>query len=171
MKLFLVKLFVFLLLLLAEHAVLSILVPDLGAPLVIISAAIAWTLLRGFPESLWFLIPLILASDIFIDGRLDYTSAFLVLVAYGVSFISKRFVVEHRALAVLFHGMLVAGAAYLAFLLETAVRMGAPAWLPPHPIALPLLSILVFALTLRLLERFDRFLVQTYQDQTLRFRA
>lgn len=65
-------------------------------PAVLIGGAIVWTVLLGFPRSLYQLFFLILVSESILFGKIEFFSVYFVLVAYTTSFIMKRTLVGDR---------------------------------------------------------------------------
>jgi hypothetical protein len=77
-----------------------------AVPVFVFSFAVALALSRGFLGSLPAVIALGLFADIATLGRIGILSGFAVGTAYTAGFFSRRFVVEHAALAVVFSGIL-----------------------------------------------------------------
>ncbi len=80
-------------------------------PTFVFSFAIAFALSRGFLDALPAIVALGLFADIATLGRIGVLSGFAVGLAYTASFFSRRFVVEHSALASVFSGSLAGLAA------------------------------------------------------------
>ncbi len=88
------------------------------APVVLITAAIVWTTLLGFPAVLWPLLTTLIISDSLLFGGVQLPSIYLVLVAYAVSFFMKRTLVgEANGLSFLLLALSagVAAPGYLVF--------------------------------------------------------
>ncbi|MEI9966743.1 MAG: hypothetical protein WDN67_03865 [Candidatus Moraniibacteriota bacterium] len=156
-----------------EHAFLGILLPGWGPLLLVLSVLIAWTLLRGFPEALWIGLPFLILSDVLIDGQVSFVSPLTVIVAYAVSFFSRRFFLEHRMAAVVFYslGTAVAGYAFNifdAFLRGT--RGPAAFWPPADPLLYVVTASLIFSLTFFFLEYWERIIERLYQESTMNIR-
>jgi hypothetical protein len=173
MKIFLIKLGVLFALLGIGHGFLGILAPGSGPLILVASAVVSWTLLRGFPLALGAALPLVLLSDVLLDGRIGPASPLFVCTAYGVSFFSRRFFLEHRVAALTFYGLTAAFSAYLALVLgrfEEGGRGLSLFALPASLLSCIVLAALVFALVYTAISAIERVLERLYQEQTLNIR-
>lgn len=115
MKVFFVRAFALSLIGLSAGSFLSMAFPGhIVFPILIFSFSIALALSRGFLESLPAVVLLGILADIATLGRIGLLSGFAVGLAYTASFFSRRFVVEHSALAGVFSGLL-SGFAVIVF--------------------------------------------------------
>jgi hypothetical protein len=77
--------------------------PWFHVPLLLIACVTAWTLALGFPESLKMTVPLTVIFEILSVGTVGAFSLYAVLLAYAVSFLSRRILVgQHGAGAFLY---------------------------------------------------------------------
>ncbi|NTV55611.1 MAG: hypothetical protein HGA16_03875 [Candidatus Moranbacteria bacterium] len=129
MKAFLVRIILVVLLALFGASVLDVAYPAVPVlfPIVLFSVAVSLSLTRGFMRALPAVIAIGLVCDIASLGRLGLLAAFCAGLAYTVSFLSRRFAVEHGLMMHLFAGVIV-GAGSLGFLI-------AAPWLDGNPIS------------------------------------
>jgi hypothetical protein len=100
MKMFFLRLIFILTLVFFEYSFFDVLFPWISAPLVIISAVMAWALLINFPHVLFMTIPLTVFFDIVSSGMPGKLTLYAVLLVYGMSFLSRRLLVERRGLGI-----------------------------------------------------------------------
>lgn len=160
MKIVLLHIFLFAGLLISEVAFLGIIFPSFPAPLVIMSAVVVWTLLLGFQRAIFFTVPLTLLYDILLSGQIRPFSVYMVLVAYSVSFLSRRLVVEHQGLAAFFYAAIVAAAAggYQLFLAILEHRSLFPLFPGLPYLSFIFVAFVAFWFTYSLLTRFTRYI-------------
>lgn len=117
MKAFLIRIILVVLLALFGVSVLDVAYPAVPVlfPILLFSVAVSLSLTRGFMRALPAVIAIGLVSDIASLGRLGLLAAFCAGLAYTVSFLSRRFAVEHGLMMHLFAGVIV-GAGSLGFL-------------------------------------------------------
>lgn len=100
---------------LVSGSILSVIFPWFPIfPVFVFAFAIAISLTRGFLAGLPLIVALGLVADVATLGRIGLLSGFSVGLAYTASFFSKRFIVEHSALALFFSGLL-SGVAAVCF--------------------------------------------------------
>lgn len=164
MKTFLIRIFSLAILGVVSGSVLSIVFPGSAVfPVFIFAIAIALALSRGFLESLPAVVVLGLFADFATLGRVGVLSGFAVGLAYTASFFSRRFVVEHTALTIVFSGLLSGIAAIFFPLFSDVLLHGAGAFLGrlsggfsvAHALALAVSGVVAFALASVLLRRYD----------------
>lgn len=81
---------------LLQTSFLVVLFPEYAIPNLVITVAIAWTINASF-EVIWpWVVFLGLGMDLFTFSVVGKNVIFLILVAYVVSFLSRRFLVETR---------------------------------------------------------------------------
>ncbi|MGK2848922.1 MAG: hypothetical protein ACSLEX_02540 [Minisyncoccota bacterium] len=95
MTIFFARFFFILLLVFLEFSFFDILFQGIGSPFLLIMIIVAWTLIRGFPQVLFSLIPIALIFDIVANGRPSTLLLYAILLAYATSFLSRRLLVEH----------------------------------------------------------------------------
>lgn len=80
---------------------------------VILAVTVALIITRGFFASWFFIVCLGIVFDILSMNVVGVTSVVLLLFAYGVSFFSRRFLVEHKMSSLIIATFFVAGASFL----------------------------------------------------------
>ena len=116
MKIFFLRLFFILAVVFFEFSFFDILFPQMGAPLVLIASIVAWVLVSGFPAALFMIIPLALLFDVVSAGMPGALTLYAVPLAYAVSFLSRRLLVEHGGFGMVLHG-LFAGMSALGYII------------------------------------------------------
>jgi hypothetical protein len=127
MKAFLIRIILVVLLALFGVSVLDVAYPAVPVlfPILLFSVAVSLSLTRGFMRALPAVIAIGFVCDIASLGRLGLLAAFCAGLAYTVSFLSRRFAVEHGLMMHLFAGVIV-GAGSLGFLIATPWFDGNP---------------------------------------------
>jgi hypothetical protein len=176
MKTFFIRIFSLAILGVVSGSVLSIMFPGSAVfPVLIFSIAIALALSRGFLESLPAVVALGLFADFATLGRVGMLSGFAVGLAYTASFFSRRFVVEHSALTIIFSGLL-SGIAAIFFPVFSDVLLhgtrdflgrSAGTFSAVHIAALVVSGVVAFALALVLLRRYDEFVSRIDPGSTI----
>ena len=123
MKIVLYHILLFTFLLTTQISFLDVLFPDFLVPLLILSAAVVWTVSLGFRQALGYLVPLLISYELLASGDIRLLSIYVVLLAYGTSFLSRRMLIENSGLASLF---------YVASIIGSAVvyHLASQLWLP-----------------------------------------
>ncbi|NTW89341.1 MAG: hypothetical protein HGB37_00280 [Candidatus Moranbacteria bacterium] len=118
MNAFLIRIILVVLLALFGASVLNVAYPDVPMlfPIVLFCVAVSLSLTHGFMRALPAVIVIGLVCDIASLGRLGLLAAFCAGLAYTVSFLSRRFAVEHGIMMHLSAGVIVGGGA-LGFLM------------------------------------------------------
>lgn len=111
MKIFFLRLGAIFILVMLQVSFLDILFPWFHVPLLILASIVAWTLVVGFPGSLWMTVSLSLLFDSVSVGSVSSFSLYAVLLAYTTSFLSRRLLVEHRGLGLGLYALFAAGGA------------------------------------------------------------
>ncbi len=96
MKVFFFRIGLLLLFVLLQLSFFDILFPWFRAPLFLLHAIVAWTLLRGFPNVLLMTVPLTVLFESASLGEVTWFSLYAVLFAYGTSFLSRRLLIDHQ---------------------------------------------------------------------------
>lgn len=111
MNAFLIRIILVVLLALFGASVLNVAYPDVPMlfPIVLFSVAVSLSLTHGFMRALPAVIVIGLVCDIASLGRLGLLAAFCAGLAYTVSFLSRRFAVEHGIMMHLSAGLIVGG--------------------------------------------------------------
>lgn len=109
MKVFLYRILFLFLLVFLQLSFFDILFPWFRAPLFLLGAVVVFTLVRGFPQVLFMTVPLTLLFDTAALGSVSWFSLYAVLFSYGISFLSRRLLVEHRGLGLLLYGLVSYG--------------------------------------------------------------
>lgn len=95
----------------------------------LLATAIAWTLTRGFVVSWPWIVSLGLVFDMISMEVVGISALVLVIFSYGISFVSRRFLVEHKGSGMAIAGvfMAVASVAYFPSLwLVRNLTIGTP---------------------------------------------
>ncbi|OGI22509.1 MAG: hypothetical protein A2808_03350 [Candidatus Moranbacteria bacterium RIFCSPHIGHO2_01_FULL_55_24] len=173
MKIFLLKLLFLSALLILQCSFLNVLFPFAGAPLVIISAVVAWVLVLGFQRALFMTLPLTILYDLFLSGEIRPFSLWMIAVAYGTSFASRRLLVDHRGFALFLYGAFTVFGAFGTIILENLVagrtgfaifHMTKSAW------ALPVIGMIVFFAVYYGVRRSEAYLDRLRQEQNFKLR-
>lgn len=109
MKVIVFRVFFTLILVILQISFFDILFPWPQAPVFLLITVAAWTLVLGFPRSLYMTVPLTLVFDSVAYGAVSWFSLYAVLFAYGNSFLSRRLLIEHRALSLALYSLFAAG--------------------------------------------------------------
>lgn len=120
MKVFFLRITFIPLLVFLQLSFFNILFPWFGAPMFLLTIVVAWTLVLGFPRSLFMTLPLTLLFDIISYGKVSEFSLYAVLLAYGTSFLFKRLHLERRGLGLSLYA-LYAGSGVLIYQLGASV--------------------------------------------------
>lgn len=148
MKVFFLRLAFVLLLVFLQISFFNILFPWFHAPMFLLTIVVAWTLVLGFPRSLFMILPLTLLFDIISYGKVSEFSLYAVLLAYGTSFLFKRLHLEHRGLGLSVYA-LYAGSGILVYQLGVSVFFQEGIFhqtaSSPSIFLFPSLSILIFS--------------------------
>ncbi len=113
MKIFFLRLFVLLLLVFLQISFFDILFPWFRAPIFLLGAIVAFTLVRGFPNALFMTLPLTLLFDAASAGAVTWFSLYATVFVYGTSFLSRRLLIEHRGLGLGLYGLVAYGGVLL----------------------------------------------------------
>lgn len=170
--------FLFLLVLL-QLSFFDILFPWFRAPLFLLGAVVAFTLIRGFPRSLWMTVPLVLLFESASVGAVTWLSLYAVFFSYGTSFLSRRLLIEHQGFGLGLYALVSYGGALLYqsffsfFLFETGVSESLRFMATPSVESLffsLILSLPVFAITYIVIRRFEKYLELLEQRKFLNIR-
>lgn len=93
-----------------------------SVPNVVLMVAIVWTLIRNFLTAWPWIVGLGLVYDTISMGAIGTTSLALILFSYGVSFLSRRFLVEHRGFGMMVGMVYAAIASIIYHPIEVFVR-------------------------------------------------
>ncbi|MFZ2187887.1 MAG: hypothetical protein WAV46_04680 [Candidatus Moraniibacteriota bacterium] len=183
MKIFISRLIFIFVFVCFEFSFFDVLFPWVAAPLVIMSAVVAWSLLMSFPRVLFMTIPLTLFSDIVAIGTPGTLTLYAVLLAYTMSFFSRRFLLEHRGVGLLLYALVSAVGVMGFAVFEFIFSRGNPfSWtkemFAPFP---PLVSFQNFSLSLLLcmplfllayviIRRFEAYMQYIAQGEALKMR-
>jgi hypothetical protein len=113
MKIFFFRLLLLLLAIFLQISFFDILFPWFKAPLFLLGVIVALTLVRGFPGALFMTVPLTILFDIASFGAVTWFSFYATLFTYGISFLSRRLLIEHRGLGLLLYALVAYGGALL----------------------------------------------------------
>lgn len=107
MKIFFLRLFFILAVVFFEFSFFDILFPQMGAPLVLIASIVAWVLASGFSAALFMIVPLALLFDVLSVGMPGALTLYAVPLAYVISFLSRRLLVERRGFGMVLYAFFV----------------------------------------------------------------
>lgn len=96
MKIFFLRVGVMGILVFFQLSFLDILFPWFHTPLLLLASIVAWTLVSGFPRSLFLTVPLTLLFESLAFGWIGSFSLYAVLFAYATSFLSRRLSIDRR---------------------------------------------------------------------------
>lgn len=96
MKNFLLKIFIIFFIILLQISFFNLVVINDYQVNLSIILVIAWVIIGGFEKNLAWIIALGFLNDIFFSQKLGVNIMFFTLVAYVVSFVSNRFIIERR---------------------------------------------------------------------------
>lgn len=97
----------------------SMLFPNLSVPVLVIGTVMSLVLTRGFRESVGGWLSLLFISDLLRSGGLTLLVPIGIILAYAVSFVSRRFLFEHRGYGTFFLALLASGGGILYSLTTT----------------------------------------------------
>lgn len=109
MKVFFLRLLVIVVILFLQLSFLDILIPQVSAPILIFIAAIAWTLISGFPEVFSWTIPLVILFEAVSSGTIGSVSLYAVPLMYCTSFLSRRLLIQHRGTGIFLYALFACG--------------------------------------------------------------
>ncbi len=95
------------LLLVLQVSFLDVLFPSFLVPTVIFASLVIWTLSLGFRQALWYILPLLLLSELLTAGEIRLLSVYGILLSYGVSFLSRRMLIENFLLSAIFYTVII----------------------------------------------------------------
>lgn len=179
MKTLLVRGAIVCLLVFFQVSFLDILFPWFHVPLLIVASIVSWTLLVGFPASLWITVPLCLLFDLIIFGSVSGLSLYGVALAYATSFVSRRLMADRQGAGAGVYALFAAGAAVayqlLSFFYVSVTApfplTGLPLFLPPSVLLFSLvLTLPLFVFTHTFLGRVENRLALALQKQFVRVR-
>lgn len=113
MKIFFLRVCSLLLILFLQISFFDILFPWFKAPLFLLGAMVALTLVRGFPQALFVTLPLAILFDVASLGAVGWFSLYATLFTYGTSFLSRRLLIEHQGFGLLLYALVAYGGALL----------------------------------------------------------
>ncbi len=173
MKIFFLRLFFILAVVFFEFSFFDILFPQMGAPLVLIASIVAWVLVSGFPAALFMIIPLALLFDVVSAGMPGALTLYAVPLAYAVSFLSRRLLVEHGGFGMVLHG-LFAGMSALGYIIfnfiffqhgglsEIAIRNALP--------GIVVWTLFIFVGAYQVIRRFEKYIGYLSQSDFLKMK-
>lgn len=112
MKVFFLRVSLMLIFVILQLSFFDILFPWPQAPVLLLVAVVVWTLVLGFPRSLYLTVPLTLFLDSASYGAVSWVSLYAVLLAYGTSFLSRRLLIEHRGLSLALYAFFTAASIF-----------------------------------------------------------
>lgn len=112
MKTALYTITLFLFLLTLQISFFDVLFSHFLVPVVIVSAVVVWTVTQGFRQALWWILPALLLYELFTSGTLSLMSVYGVVLAYGISFLSRRTLIENGFAAAFFYSMVIEVSAF-----------------------------------------------------------
>ncbi len=122
MKAFFLRTLLLLFLVLLQLSFFDILFPWFRAPLFLLGMVVIFSLVRGFPGALMMTLPLTLLFDAVSRGMVSWFSLYAVIISYGISFLSRRLLIEHRGLGLgLYAGVAFGGALFYQLLFAFVV--------------------------------------------------
>lgn len=121
MRSFFFQVIFLLLLVFLQFSFFGIVFPWFRAPLFLVGAVVAFTLVRGFPGTLFMVVPLVLLFDAITLGAVSWFSLYAVFFAYVTSFLSRRLLIEHRGLGLGLYTLVAYGVTLLYQFLHAAV--------------------------------------------------
>ncbi len=113
MKIFFLRIFLLLLLVFLQFSFFNILFPWFRAPLFLLGVVVIFSLVRGFPSTLFMTVPLTLLFDALTVGEISWLTPYAVFFAYVTSFLLRRLLLEHRGVGLVLYALLAYGAALL----------------------------------------------------------
>lgn len=146
MRVFFFQVIFLLLLVFLQFSFFGIVFPWFRAPLFLVGVVVAFTLVRGFPSTLFMVVPLVLLFDAATLGAVSWFSVYAVFFAYVTSFLSRRLLIEHRGFGLGLYTLVAYGVTLLyQFLYAAAVYDDAASRLSLR-LAAPSVENLVFSL-------------------------
>jgi rod shape-determining protein MreD len=118
MKKFLLRIFIILAVILLQLSFFNLIVSEDYQVNLSILLVIAWVIIGGFEKNLIWIFILGLLNDIFFTQKLGIDILFFTLIAYAVSFVSKRFIIERRFSGFLVIIIFIIGTSFLGNVLE-----------------------------------------------------
>ncbi len=94
-------------LLVVQISFVDVLFPTFLVPAVIFASLVVWTLTLGFRSALWYIIPLLILYELLTAGEVRLLGAYAVLLSYGVSFLSRRMLIDNVALSTIFYTAII----------------------------------------------------------------
>ncbi|GEM_PF-1694904 len=182
MKTLLIRFLLLLIVIFFQLSFLDILFPQLAVPIGIVVCTVVWTLVQGFPRALWMTVPLSVLYEIVVSGSVGIFSVFSIVLAYGVSFLSRRLLIEERGNGIFLYAVVAAGAALvcriflIAFLAgDTGVYVFRTGGFSSLFVGIPIMRIVVissvlFIVAYPLMRRFENYIVRISQQQFLNVR-
>ncbi len=180
MKIFFLRLLFILVIVFLEISFVDVLLPSMMAPLVIIASVVAWTLIAGFPNALFMIVPLAICFDIVSSGEIGAFSLYAVILSYATSFLSRRLLIEHSGLGMMLYASFAASGTFGYAVFDGASSQGSPfSWTPEIVMRLLssmlsaellfscLLSFVIFFAVYRVAGRFDRYVGLMVQGEAL----
>ena len=177
MKIYLLRFGVILLLIFLQLSFLDIIFPWFHAPLLLLTSVIAWTLIVGFPESLWMTLPLSLMFDSVTFGAVSGFSLYAIFLSYVTSFFSRRLLIERQGFSLILYAVFASGSAsgyqLLAFFLARDRARAFFTAFPSLPFVLSpdillfslVLCVPLFVVTYAGLRRFENYIGSISQKQ------
>jgi len=109
MNVFFYRIILILFFALLQISFFDILFPWFRAPVYLVLVVVVVTLTRGFPQALFFTVPLTLLVDAVTLGIPSWFSLYAVFLAYGTSFLSRRLLLTHQGFGLLLYALVAFG--------------------------------------------------------------
>ncbi len=179
MKYLLFRFFLLSFFVLFQFSFFDILFPWFRAPIFLFGAVVSFTLVRGFPQSLFMTVPLILLFESISLGAVTWLSLYAVLFSYGTSFLSRRLLIEHQGIGLGLYAIVSYGGVVLyqflfsLFLFERGVSHAFQSALLPSVESLVVsffFSLPIFSVTYIGIQRFEKYLEFLEQRRFLNVR-
>ncbi len=180
MKAFFLRISLLLVFVLLQLSFFDILFPWFHAPLFLLGGVVVFTLIRGFPSSLFMTLPLTLFFDAASLGVVTWFSLYAVIFSYGTSFLSRRLLIEHRGLGLCLYALVsYGGVIFYQILLSFITRGNTFIGGPSSLVSLSswdgfffslFFSIPIFIVTYFIVKRFEEYLDLLHQRQFLNVR-
>jgi len=79
-----------------QFSILGLGVYETQSPSILLVLSIVWVMILGFSKATGWLVSQGVMVDLFLSQPVGYSVIIFIIIGYGVSFLSKRYLVEHR---------------------------------------------------------------------------
>lgn len=133
--------------------------PSPYVPLAGVALAISWVLVRDFHRSFVWLIILGITLDIVNTNQMGVSVIMIMLIGYGASFLSKRFLTTHHLWGILSLGAYMISASIAMIVFDMIVRAGIwPFETLLGVIGYSILNVIIFFLVYKIVRSTEKYL-------------